>query len=91
MFQLFNIFNARSDERSAFANLFVNPWLWSAVGLSVVLHVAVVYVPILQLAFSTVSLSIGDWITCVAMASSVLWLRELTKVVALTRIRKFAT
>ncbi|HET6620322.1 MAG TPA: cation-translocating P-type ATPase [Dongiaceae bacterium] len=80
LFQLFNVFNARSDERSAFANLFTNHWLWSAVGLSLVLHMAVVYMPFLQSAFSTVPLSIGDWIICVAMASSVLWLRELSKV-----------
>ena len=91
MFQLFNIFNARSDERSAFANLFANHWLWSALGLSLGLHAAVIYVPFLQLAFSTVPLSIGDWIVCVAMASSVLWLRELSKVASLTRCRKFAT
>ncbi|MPY74883.1 MAG: HAD-IC family P-type ATPase [Alphaproteobacteria bacterium] len=81
LFQLFNVVNARSDERSAFVNLFTNHWLWSAVGLSLVLHVAVIYVPFLQSAFSTIPLSIGDWIICVAMASSVLWLRELSKVV----------
>jgi P-type E1-E2 ATPase len=30
-------------------------------------------------AFSTVSLSAGDWLFCLAVASSVLWLRELSK------------
>ena len=33
MFQLFNVFNARSDEQSAFHGLFHNRWLWGAVGL----------------------------------------------------------
>jgi Ca2+-transporting ATPase len=80
MFQLFNAFNARSDERSAFDGLFANRWLWGAIGLSLLLHVAVIYVPVLQEAFSTVSLSAGDWLTCAAVASSVLWLRELSKV-----------
>jgi Ca2+-transporting ATPase len=28
LFQLFNVFNARSDERSAFVGLFHNLWLW---------------------------------------------------------------
>ena len=56
MFQLFNVFNARSDERSAFDGLFRNHWLWAAVGLSLLLHVAVIYVPFLQQAFSTTSL-----------------------------------
>jgi len=37
-------------------------------------------VPFLQQAFSTVSLSAGDWLRCAAVASSVLWLRELSKV-----------
>ena len=80
-FQLFNVFNARSDEQSAFDGLFSNRWLWAAVGLSLVLQAAVIYVPFLQQAFSTVSLSAGDWLRCVAVASSVLWLRELSKLV----------
>ena len=82
MFQLFNVFNARSDERSAFSGLFANPWLWAAVGLSLLLHAGVVYVPVLQQAFSTTSLGAGDWLVCAAMASSVLWLREASKIVA---------
>jgi Ca2+-transporting ATPase len=49
------------------------------------LHVAVVYVPFLQEAFSTVSLSAGDWALCAIVASSVLWLRELSKVVIRAR------
>jgi P-type Ca2+ transporter type 2C len=81
MFQLFNVLNARSDERSAFCGLFRNYWLWAAIGLSLFLHVAVIYVPFLQEAFSTVSLSAGDWLSCGLVASSVLWLRELSKVI----------
>jgi Ca2+-transporting ATPase len=79
LFQLFNVVNARSDERSAFPELFTNQWLWAAIGLSLLLHVFVVYVPFLQEAFSTVSLSANDWLVCAAVASSVLWLRELSK------------
>lgn len=79
MFQLFNVFNARSDEQSAFVGLFGNRWLWLAVVLSLVLHAAVIYVPFLQQAFSTTALTSTDWLTCTAVASSVLWLRELDK------------
>jgi Ca2+-transporting ATPase len=82
LFQLFNVFNARSDERSAFAGLFTNHWLWAAIGLSFLLQVGVIYTAFLQQAFSTVSLTAGDWLSCAAVASSVLWLRELGKVVA---------
>ncbi len=83
MFQLFNVFNARSDEASAFARLFTNPWLWGAIGLSLILQVAVIYIPFLQQAFSTSALTLGDWVRCTVVASSVLWLREASK--ALTR------
>jgi P-type Ca2+ transporter type 2C len=81
MFQLFNALNAHSDEYSAFEGLFRNSWLWAAIGLSLLLHVAVVYVPFLQEAFATTGLSAGDWLFCTAVASSVLWLRELSKLI----------
>lgn len=90
MFQLFNVFNARSDDRSAFDGLLHNQWLWGAVGLSLALHVAVIYLPFLQNAFSTVSLSLSDWMRCAAVASSVLWLRELSKIVTRTAGRQLA-
>jgi Ca2+-transporting ATPase len=84
-FQLFNVFNARSDERSAFYGLFHNRWLWSAIAFSVLLQIAVIYVPFLQRAFSTTSLTGADWLRCLAVGSSVLWLRELSKLI--TRLR----
>jgi P-type Ca2+ transporter type 2C len=90
MFQIFNAFNARSDERSAFRGLFKNHWLWGAILLSLALHVAVIYIPFLQEAFSTVSLSLGDWLCCAAVASSVLWLRELSKVVIRATSRRLS-
>ena len=91
MFQIFNVFNARSDERSAFSGLFKNHWLWGAILLSLALHVAVIYIPFLQGAFSTVSLSVGDWLRCAAVASSVLWLRELSKVVIRATSRRLSS
>ena len=69
-----------------FAGLFSNPWLLAAVMLSLLLHVAVVYVPFLQKAFSTVSLSGSDWLRCAAVGSSVLWLTELAKLVLRSRM-----
>jgi len=82
LFSLFTVFNARSDERSAFAELFSNGWLWGAVALSLLLQAAVVYLPFLQQAFSTVPLGAADWLLCAAVASCVLWLRELSKLLA---------
>ena len=82
LFQMFNVVNARSDERSAFVHLFTNYWLWGAISGSIALQVLVVYVPFLQRAFGTVDLTARDWALCVAVASSVLWLREGTKLLA---------
>jgi Ca2+-transporting ATPase len=89
-FSLFTVFNARSDERSAFLGPFSNKWLWGAVLLSLLLQAAVIYIPFLQQAFSTVSLSAGDWLRSAAVGSSVLWLRELSKVFTRTRSRRVA-
>jgi Ca2+-transporting ATPase len=89
-FSLFNVFNARSDERSALVGLFSNKWLWGAVLLSLLLQVAVIYIPFLQQAFSTVPLGAGDWLFCVSVASLVLWLRELSKAITRTRTRRIA-
>jgi Ca2+-transporting ATPase len=80
-FSLFTIFNARSDEHSAFVGMFSNKWLWGAIALSLALQAVVIYVPFLQQAFSTVSLTFKDWLLCAAVASSTLWLRELSKIV----------
>jgi len=77
--QLFNSLNARSDTTSAFSRLFANRWLWGAIGLSVALQIAVVHVSFLNLAFGTTPLAVDQWLTCVAMASVVLWFSELWK------------
>ena len=89
-FSLFTVFNARSDERSAFVGLFSNHWLWGAVLLSLLLQAAVIYVPCLQQAFSTVGLSPGDWLFCLVVASSVLWLREMSKIIGWPRSHRVA-
>ena len=86
LFQIFNVFNARSDTRSAFHGLFCNHWLWIGLGVSVVLQLAVIYVPFLQKSFSTVSLTSADWLLCAIVASSVLWLRELSKLIMFIRL-----
>ena len=82
LFQIFNVFNARSDDQSVFVHLFTNRWLWAAAAVSVVLQFVVVYVPFLQNAFGTAPLSARDWLFSVAVASSVLWLREASKMIA---------
>jgi Ca2+-transporting ATPase len=89
--QLINVFNARSDERSAFVSVFANHWLWGAVGLSLGLHVVVLYVPVMQHAFGTMALSGVDWLRCAVAASTVLWVSELSKLFARRRGRALAS
>jgi Ca2+-transporting ATPase len=84
-FQLVNVFNARSDTQSAFHQPFSNGWIWGAVGISVLLQLAVVYVPFLQVAFETAPLSGADWLVCLAVSSTVLWPIEVLKWVARRR------
>ncbi len=79
---LFTCFSARSETASAFANLFVSPWLWGAIALSALLQVAVVNLGFLNLAFGTVPLAFDQWLVCAAMASVVLWFSELRKLVS---------
>lgn len=88
LFSMFTVFISRSDEQSAFIGLFSNLWLWAAVGMSLLLQMAVVYLPFLQKPFSTVGLSLEDWLFCTAVASSVLWLRELSKLIIRRQKRK---
>ena len=84
-FSIFHVFNARSDQRSAFVGLFTNKWLWGSILLAITLQAAVIYIPFLQQAFSTVPLTLGDWLRCIGVASSVLWLRELAKLIDSSR------
>jgi Ca2+-transporting ATPase len=79
LFQLFNVFNARSEEHTAFRGLFSNRYLWGAVALSLVLQLIAIYIPFLQRAFSTTPLTLTDWLVCIGTASSVFILRELIK------------
>lgn len=76
---LFTAFNARSATSSAFRAVFANRWLWGAVVLAVLLQIAVVSLPPLQVAFGTRDLDVTHWLVCAAMASVVLWFEELRK------------
>jgi hypothetical protein len=60
--QLFNCFNARSDKASAFRHLLANRWLLGAILLALLLQVAVVNIPFLNVAFGTVPLDrLNGW------------------------------
>jgi P-type Ca2+ transporter type 2C len=82
MFQVFNVFNARAEDRTMFTrDLFTNKTLWAAVMGVVVLQVLAVTVDPFQEIFGTVDLDVDDWLVAVGVASSIIWLDELRKLV----------
>jgi magnesium-transporting ATPase (P-type) len=81
MTQLFNAINARSETRTAFYGFFANGWLWAAIAVSALLQVAVVQSPFLNTAFTTTPLSLSQWLMCIALSSTVLWVSEFRKLI----------
>lgn len=80
LFQFFNALNARAERETVFTrHLFTNRWLWISFGLVVVLQVLVVQLPFLNDVFDTTALSATQWLTCVAVATSVLVVEEAIK------------
>lgn len=82
LFQFFNVFNARAEYGTTFnTNFFRNGKLWLALGSVIGLQVVAVYWPPAREIFSTVPLSLPDWLAAVAVASSILVVEELRKLV----------
>jgi P-type Ca2+ transporter type 2C len=77
---MFNAFNWRSERYSVFSlGIFTNRSLIYAVLSTIILQLAAIYVPILQIAFRTVPLSLSDWLMIIPLASTTLIAMELTK------------
>jgi Ca2+-transporting ATPase len=80
LFQLINALTHRGAEgRSAFYRIMDSPWLLGALGLSLVLHLIVLYIPFLNVAFGTVPLLPSEWLLCGGIASSLLLATEILK------------
>ena len=86
LFQFFNILNSRHDTHTVFHHdTFRNRWLWIALAGVLLLQVAVTHVGFLQRLFDTMSISAVQWLICVAVASSVLWVEEIRKFIVRRR------
>lgn len=77
--QMLNALASRSDSQSVFVGLFANRWLWGAIAISVVLQLAVIYIPFLNEPFGTVPLSVTEWFECLGLSMVVLIASELRK------------
>ncbi len=70
MFELFFVFNCRSETRSVFkTKILSNKKLIYAVVLSILLQITIIYIPIFQVVFGTVALSMMDWIKIICLSS----------------------
>lgn len=79
-FEWLMAFSARSDEHTIFKlGVFRNRALVISIGLAVLLQIAVVYVPFLQVAFKTVPLTLGDWGIVVLAAGGLFAFEEIRK------------
>jgi len=80
VFEWFRAFNARSDEHTVFSlGVFRNRWLIIFVSIAILLQIAVIYVPFLQIAFSTVPLGIDKWGIAVLAGGSLFAVDEIRK------------
>ena len=82
LFQIFNAFNARSEKSSIFnRDLFANKILCLSISLVVLLQIVVIHWLPAQILFHTTALSMSDWLMALAVASSIVVLEELRKVI----------
>ena len=82
IFQFFNILNVRSDRNTVFRRETLgNKQLWSALAAVLALQVAVTHFGPMQRLFDATSISGAQWLVCIAVASSILWLEEARKFV----------
>jgi Ca2+-transporting ATPase len=89
--QWFNVLNCRSAHRSALSlTILKNPWLMGGLIVSNVLQAAVVFLPQLGEMFYTVPFSLKEVLAIGAVASVVLWVEELRKLVFRMRARRSA-
>ncbi|MEM2900015.1 MAG: HAD-IC family P-type ATPase [Thermoplasmata archaeon] len=89
VFQIFNVLNMRSLSSSIFKlGVFTNKYVILAMCTSFVLQLAVIYIPILNVAFNTVPLGAFDLFQILLVTSSILVAGELLKVVMVFKTRK---
>jgi len=89
MFQLFNVLNLRSLEKSLFKiGIFSNKWVLLGMASSLALMLAVLYLPFLSNIFSFVHLSLKEFLLITLISSSVFFAGEIYKFFKSKTIKK---
>jgi len=79
LFEFFLVFSIRSTKSAFKIGIFSNPLLWGAVTVGLLGQVLVIYHPIAQRVFDTVSLNLTDWLLVLIFASSGFTILETLK------------
>ena len=87
MSQMGNALSCRSNLPLWYRRWGQNLWLPAAVLLTLVLQVAVVYLPPLQTVFHTTSIELKDFLLCLAISLGVLVVIELIKLLPTASVR----
>ncbi|MCX6374770.1 MAG: HAD-IC family P-type ATPase, partial [Armatimonadetes bacterium] len=89
LFQVFNVFNVRSNSHSIFkVGFFSNPWVIAGVAVSVLAQIAAVHTRFFQSVFRTVPLSLSEWTLLAIAASTIVWAEEIRKLIAARLARR---
>ncbi len=88
-FQVFNLLNVRNDLRSVFSReTLENRSAFVAVGAVIVLLALLVEMDALHGFMTTTDLTSGQWLTCAAIGSTILWVGELVKIGLRARVNR---
>jgi Ca2+-transporting ATPase len=79
IFQWFNAFNCKSENKSVFKNIFSNKNLIFSLMIVLILQIAAIYLPFMQKILNTTPLSLFDWIFGVTISFSIILIEELRK------------
>ena len=82
IFQWFNAWNCRSEDKSVFKmDIFSNKWLIGATFVVISLQLLAVYNPIMHKILHTVPLDFSDWLFALGVASSIIAIEEIRKLI----------
>ncbi|MDO9533872.1 MAG: HAD-IC family P-type ATPase [Bacillota bacterium] len=89
LFQLFNVFNVRSEKESIFrTRILSNPFLFYSVVASVIAQILIIYVPGFQFVFRTSALPLQDWLLIIVVAVTILAVVEGEKALRRSMVAK---
>jgi Ca2+-transporting ATPase len=79
LIQFVKAYNFRSDRQSVLVRPFANKWLNLAIGWELLMLLAVLYVPFLQVAFGTFHLTVWDWFVIATASATISPVLETAK------------